>query len=163
MAPGKLGFHGYTTDYFVDNIFEIILRDIIGVRSNWIEKIVGDSTTESESNQIEYEKILKDFKYYSDAGKFSFKLDLYALTHVSALQTLNLDVYEDKQTEQLTGIDVDLTIHVLINMHLTMKLRTVSKQETLTAANELTALNNWAASRAGARQNSFDQISNVLK
>ena len=153
----------YTTDYFVDNIFEIILRDIIGVRSNWIEKIVGDSTTESESNQIEYEKILKDFKYYSDAGKFSFKLDLYALTHVSALQTLNLDVYEDKQTEQLTGIDVDLTIHVLINMHLTMKLRTVSKQETLTAANELTALNNWAASRAGARQNSFDQISNVLK
>ena len=153
----------YTTDYFLDNVLEIILRDIIGVRSNWIESIVGDSTTESESSQIEYEKILSDFKYDANNGKFTFKIDLYALTHTSVLQTLDLTVYEDKQTEQLTGIDVNLTIHVLINIKLSMKLRTVSKQENLTDANALTALNQWAASRAGARQNSFDEISNVLR
>ncbi len=151
----------YTQEYFMDNVAQILLHDVLGVRDEWMDDILGDTSTESTSKQIEYEKILKDFRYDSNAGKFTFKIDLYSLTHISVFQTLDLIVYEDKETEQLTGLDVNLTIHFLKDINITLKLTTVEKDTTLNESNELTIMNNWIASRADQRINSFDQISKV--
>ncbi len=152
----------YTQEYFMDNIAKILLQDCLGVQDRWMDSIIGDSdTSSSSSSQIEYEKILRDFKFDADAGKFVFKVDLYALTHTSVLDTLDLTVYEDKSTEQLTAVDVDLTIHVLLNIKIKLHLETVDKQTALTDSNKLTALEAWAASREGATVNQFKQISKV--
>ena len=149
----------YTTEYFLDNIAEIMLQDVLGVRDEWMDDIMGSSSTSSESKQIEYEKLLKDFRYDENDGTFTFKIDLYSLTHVSVFKTADLIVYEDKATEQLSGLDVKLTIHVAININVTLSLTTVAKDTELTDANKLTVMNNWVASRAGAQINKFEQIS----
>lgn len=151
----------YTQEYFMDHIAEIMLGDILGVQDRWIEDIVGDSSTDSTSKQIEYEKILKDFKYDEYAGKFTFKIDLYALTHVSVLQTLDLVVYEDKVTEQLTAVEVKTAIHLGKNINISLRLDTVSKDTTLNDSNKLTTMNNWISSRASDSINQFRQISKV--
>lgn len=149
----------YTQEYFLENIATILLQDCLGVQDKWMDDILGDSNTSSTSSQIEYEKILKDFRFDANAGKFTFKIDLFALTHVSVLDTLDLIVYEDKATEQLTTVDVNLTIHVLLNIKIALHLETVDKQTTLSDANRLTKLESWVASREGAQVNSFKQIS----
>ena len=151
----------YTQEYFMDNIAKILLQDCLGVQDRWMEKIIGDTDTSSSSSQIEYEKILKDFRFDANAGKFTFKIDLYALTHTSVLDILDLVVFEDKSTEQLTSVDVNLTIHVLLNIKVSLHLETVDKQATLNDSNKLTALDSWAASRQGAEVNKFVQISKV--
>lgn len=151
----------YDTDYFLDNIAEIMLRDLLGVNEDMMDDIIGNTSSEQSSTQIEYEKILKDFKFDSDAGKFTFKIDLYSLTHVSLLQTLDLIVYEDKQTEQLSGLEIKTTVHLLININIKLSLTTVEKDTELKDSNRITALENWAASREGAAKNSFVQISKV--
>lgn len=151
----------YTQEYFMDNIAKILLQDCLGVQDRWMDDIMGDSDTSSTSSQIEYEKILKDFRFDANAGKFTFKIDLYALTHTSVLDTLDLIVYEDKATEQLTSVDVNLTIHVLLNIKIALHLETVDKQATLNDSNKLTALDSWAAARQGAEVNKFVQINKV--
>lgn len=151
----------YTQDYFMENIASILLQDCLGVQDRWMDEIIGDTDTSSSSSQIEYEKILKDFKFDASAGKFTFKIDLFALTHVSVFDTLDLVVYEDKATEQLTTVDVNLTIHVVLNIKVGLHLETIDKQTTLNDSNKLTALDSWAASRQGAQVNSFKQISKV--
>lgn len=153
----------YTTEYFLDNIAEIMLQDVLGVRDQWMDSIVGNSSTESESQQIEYEKLLKDFRYDSNEGTFTFKVDLYSLTHVSVLQTADLIVYEDKESEQLTKVDIKLTIHMLLNINISLSLETVSKDTELTNSNKLTTMDSWVASRAGAQVNKFVEISKVKR
>lgn len=151
----------YETDYFLDNIAAVFLKDIFGLGDKTYETLVGTMSTDSSSSQIEYEKVLKDFRYSESLGQFDFKIDLYALTHVSVLQTLDLTVYEDKVTEQLTGLDVNVTVHFIGNIGITLKLTTVDKQTTLTDSNKLSALDSWAASREGATHNQFVEISTV--
>ena len=152
----------YETDYFLDNIAEILTQDLFGINDFWYETLIKGSSTSSSEGQIEYEKILKDFKYNADAGRFDFVIDLNALTHVSVLQTLDLTVFEDKDTEQLTGLNISLPIHLLsTTIGVDLKLTTVSKDTTLNESNELTAMNEWVASRSGAIHNSFVKISDV--
>lgn len=151
----------YSTDYFLENIAKIFLSDILGVQDRWMEKFLKDDSSSSESSQIEYEKILKDFRYDESAGTFTFKIDLYSLTHVDMLQTADLVVFEDKSTEQLSGVNLSLTIHFITNINAKLSLTTVSKDTTLSDANKLETLNNWAAYREGATINSFEQISRV--
>ena len=149
----------YTTEYFLDNVVTILLRDLLAVRSNWIDTILGDSSSESSETQIQYEKILKSFKYDESAGKFTFKIDLNALTHSSMLDTVDLDVYEDKATEQLTSVEVSLAVHVGLTLNVSLKLTTVDKQADLTDDNKLADLDYWAASREGAAINNWEKIS----
>ena len=151
----------YDTDYFLENIAEIMLRDLLGVNDDIMSDLLGDSSTSQESKQIEYEKILKDFKFDENEGTFTFKIDLYSLTHVSLLNTLDLIVYEDKQTEQLSGLDIKTTIRLGINFNISLSLTTVSKDTELTDSNRITALEDWVTSREGATKNSFGQISKV--
>lgn len=153
----------YSTEYFLDNIAEIMLQDVLGVRDQWMDSIVGDHSSESSSNQIEYEKLLKDFRYDSNEGTFTFKIDLYSLTHVSMLQTADLIVYEDKESEQLSKVDIKLTIHMVLNINISLSLETVSKDAILTDDNKLTTMDSWIASREGAQLNKFVEISKVKR
>lgn len=153
----------YDTDYFLENVLQILLGDLFGMGESIMNMIV-DSTAKDDDNptQIEYEKILRQFAYYEEESKFVVKVDLNALTHKDMLDTIDLVVFEDKETKQLSGIKVSLAIHVLLTISINLDLQTVSK-EPLSESNVLTSMNTWIASHNNDQLNNFAKISEVQK
>lgn len=133
-------------DYFLENILEIFLKNMLGMSDSIMKKIVGDgssgiSTGDSDS-QIRYEKILKNFEYNSSSETFLFQINLGELVNTTMLDTADLTVYSNDS--ELTGLKASLTVHVLINIDISLNVTLTDKDASLNSGNELTELNSWA-------------------
>lgn len=153
------------SDYFLDNIANVLLTDLLGVNADSFGDIMGDgSSTESTGTQIKYEEILAGFEYndnYSSTqGRFKFSVNLNSLLNLSIFDTVDLFVLTNKESSELDSISASLVIHVLINIKVELKI-TTSEKEQLSDSNMLTTMNNWVASRAGDAMNAW--VKNEVK
>lgn len=145
------------TDYFLDNIAEILLLDLLGMTDGAYDSIVGDgSTITSTGTQIKYEEILAGFSYndnYSDTqGQFDFKVNLKSLLNLSIFDNADLLVNTNKATEELDSLTLATTIHVLINLKIDLSVKTLEK-DTLKDENKLAVMDAWALSRVNDTMN----------
>lgn len=149
-------------DYFLDNILEIFLKNMLGMSDTIMNKIVGDdsstSSTVSEGSSISYEKLLKNFEYNGQNETFLFQINLGELTHSTMLDTADLIVYSDDS--ELTGLKASITVHVLININVSLYVTLADKDTTLNSSNELSELNAWASAHAND-SSSFVEVSRV--
>ena len=125
-------------DYFVDNILEILLKDVLGL-SDTMYNLVGN-LSKDESEQIHYEEILNSFVYNEKDGYFFFDINIAEIAHSTSLKSLTLKVYA--LDSQLTGLDVNLSISVLISIKVDMTLSLVEK-DVLKESNRLTEAENF--------------------
>ena len=154
----------YTTEYFMANLLDILLGKVMGMSGSIMDSIIGSTDTpdEEESSQIQYEKILRNFNYDADTTKFTFKVDLFALTHTKILDTIDLVVTGDPVKQELTNVNVAIAIHTLITISISLKLETVTK-EPLVDSNKLVALEAWVLAHSSDEVNNYKKISEVQK
>lgn len=136
------------SDYFLTNIANVLLVDILGLSQENVENILSNSDTSKTGTQIKYEEILKGFIYdnsYAEGqGRFKFTVNLNALLNLSIFNTIDLYVVTDTVTNELTSIETKLTILSIISA--AVSIETLEKDQ-LNDSNKLTVLDSWAASR----------------
>lgn len=157
-----------TVDYFLDNIAEIIIKDMFGIKDNYYNLIVNstedkEASTTQTSKQMEYEKILSDFKYNANEGTFDFIIDLYSMLHISALSEVNLKVYSDKSTNELTKVELTSNISFIVKIvGVQATIETLEKDE-LNDENKITEMDSWIASRTEDEINTKIEVSKIKK
>lgn len=157
-----------TVDYFLDNIAEIIMKDMFGFKDIYYNLIVTstenkEASTTQTSKQMEYEKILSDFKYNENAGTFDFVIDLYSMLHIAALSEVTLKVYSDKETNELTTIELSSNINFIIKIvGVEATIETLEKDQ-LNDENKITEMDSWIASRADDAENTKIEVSKIKK
>ena len=144
-----------TIDFFLDNIVEILCRDMLGF-TDTIMKSIEKSETE-EKAQIKYEDILQDFGYKQEGSKdyFHFEISLLALTGSSILSNnLILNVNADPVSHILKSMDVklDISLGITIGVTANFTLEDDSSME-LTESNRLSNLEAYISAHANDELN----------
>ena len=104
----------YTTDYFMDNILEILLCGMVGLNQSTYNRIGNMNTGEG---QIQYENIVEAYSYSSSEKKFNFGINVGELLKSDSLDSLTLDVYHNNSGIFNRAV-IDMEIKVLITLHL---------------------------------------------
>ena len=130
------------TDYFLENIIDIMCRDILSLQDLVMNEITK-STSNSENYQIPYEKILKSFIYNEKGGYFYFDIDVGALANSDSLTGLNLTVYDDLSTNELTGLKASLNISVGITIQVNLNATLVNHEREVNSGNIITTVESY--------------------
>lgn len=126
----------YETDYFLDNIANILLQDVLCLRDWVMDQIDLSGTSSSGSTQIKYEEILKDFRYNESANNFEFVLSLKALTNLSIFSDLTLKINKDPNASKLTGIKAHTAISIGLSFDIDLTLDLVDADEVVLQKDE---------------------------
>lgn len=130
-----------TTDYFMDNILDVLCGKVLGLRSTWMDMIAGSS---SSSSQMHYEKLLNDFNYNEEQGYFLIDLNISELAQNSDLESLIIKIYENKETKTLSALGINLNISVGITIKIEAMLSMTNNTSIeLTEDNRLLNLENF--------------------
>lgn len=128
--------------YFLDNIFDVLLKDMLGMKSLVMNLIELVDSSSGSSEPIKYEKILKDFQYNKSASYFFFDIDLAELTKNKNLNSLTLKAFVNDETKELTGLEVKVKITAIsISANLTL----VDKDLTANEENRIVDLEEFIA------------------
>lgn len=104
----------YNTEDFLDNILQILLGDIIGLRKTFMNQINDAISEHDDPNyQMKYEKILKDFAYNKEGHYFYFDVDLAEIANNTDLKSFNATIFTDSSDMNLTGVAVDLKVELV--------------------------------------------------
>ncbi len=134
-----------TPSYFLDNILEIFVIDILGVSEGMMNTI--GSLAKNENHTIHYEKILKNFIYNEASSYFYFDIDIADLAGSNSLKSLTLKVHT--ANNELKKVEIDLSISVLITIKVGLDITLVDREKDLNDGNRLTALENFVTSCNG--------------
>lgn len=137
-----------TTDYFLDNILDILMGDVFGF-GDTIMNLIDTSASGESDNQINYEKILTDFQYNKHDHYFEFGIDVNELANTTVFTATTLKVYTDSNDTQLTGISVTTGISVGLKINLSLNLTLANASIELTDANVLTKLESHISTYSG--------------
>ncbi len=132
-------------DYFFDNIVDIMCRDILSLKDLIMNEITK-AATGSDDYQIPYEKILKSFIYNEKESYFYFDIDIGALTNSESLTGLNLTVYDDLTTNELTGLKASLNISVGITIQINLDATLINHEREATDSNIIQAVEQYKVS-----------------
>lgn len=104
----------YNTQDFMDNILQILLGDVIGLRETFMNQI-NDAISEHNDPdyQMKYEKILKDFIYNETGHYFYFDVDLAEIANNDDLKEFNAVIHTDDTNVNLTGVGVNLEVELV--------------------------------------------------
>ena len=104
----------YNTQDFMDNILQILLGDVIGLRETFMNQI-NDAISEHDDPdyQMKYEKILKDFIYNETGHYFYFDVDLAEIANNDDLKEFNAVIHTDDTNVNLTGVGVNLEVELV--------------------------------------------------
>ncbi len=91
-----------TLDYFMDNIFEVLLGDIFGMNDDVISAIADAGGADTE-HQMHYDNLIKNYTYSNSV--YSLDLNLAELAGNEKMGTLGLTVTEG--IDQHEGVDED--------------------------------------------------------
>ena len=113
-----------TSDYFLDNIGDYLLGNLLGLSDNAINKIGKLTTKEGEKAPGDYANLFVGSNGFtctgSDTHTISAAINLGGLTNVEELNQLNVTItgakYNDK--EVIGSLHVDTKITVWINIHI---------------------------------------------
>lgn len=113
----------YNTADFFDDIINILLRDVVVLKSFYMNQI-SNAINKSSSNdyQMKYENILKDFKYAPEGHYFYFDINLAEIANNEQLTEFTLKVNTDDSNEQLVGINVKLGVSLIAGISINVQL-----------------------------------------
>lgn len=139
-----------TVDYFLDNILNIIMADMLGFGDTIMSVIdMSTSSSSSSSNQIHYEKILTDFQYNKHDHYFEFGLDVNELANTTVFTATTLKVHTDNSDTQLTGLSAVTGISVGLKIDLKLNLSLADASIELNDSNRLSKMESHIASHSG--------------
>ena len=98
-----------TNDYFLNNIVDILLKDVLGVTSDQVLNLINNSDS-SSSSSIKYEEILSDFRYSENKHSFFIDINMKALLGTGIINLFEVTIREDAANNILKGIDVKLGV-----------------------------------------------------
>ena len=122
----------YETPYLLKNIITVLLGDLLGLGNKILDAV---SNIEPGEGQIQYEKIIKDYKYTpnfslkhdsykggaaTNVDKYYFAIDVGELTQSKELKTLGVTVYA--KDGKLCGINIDMELNPGVGMTLNLKM-----------------------------------------
>ena len=110
-----------TNEYFLDNIVDILVKDILGVTNSTVLNALDSSSTSSTS-EIKYEEILSDFYYTESKNAFYFDINMKALTGTSIFDMFEVTVYEDPTNNILKGLSAKIRVNFGIKITATFDL-----------------------------------------
>ena len=114
-------------NYICDTVFG--LNDLV-------MSAIGNSTGSgpTEDNPIHYENLLNDFSYNSNSDRpfFNFKINLEEITKNSDISEVSLNVYEDRENKTFSGLDLTLSIQVLVQINIGVNFDLVDLGQTFT-------------------------------
>ena len=114
----------YDGEYFLDNIIEILLRDILSL-SDTIYDLIDSSATSGgsgEAHQIQYENVVSNFVFQKNEGIFKVGLDLNELTGLDLFNSTELTIKEDKNANILNDIYAVVSMTVGLKMTATIDI-----------------------------------------
>ncbi len=156
LIPTKTGTYTLneklSVDYFLDNILEILLADVMGF-GDTVMNLIENSAEESSGKQIAYEKILEDFYYNKTDNYFSFGINVNELANTTVFSATTLKIYADPNTNQLTGIKANTTISVGLKIKLGVDVDLLDAEETLSDSNRLSALESYVSAHINDAEN----------
>ena len=98
-----------TNSYFLDNIVDILIQDVLGITNEDILNKISESSS-SDSSAIKYEEILSDFKYSENKNAFDVAINMKALTGMSLFNDLAVTITEDPTNNILDGVNVHFSM-----------------------------------------------------
>ena len=98
-----------TNEYFLDNIVDILIKDILGISNQDILDKINESS-ESDSSAIKYEEILSSYNYSESKHEFDIGIDMKALTGMSLFNDLAVTITEDPSEHILDGVKVHFSM-----------------------------------------------------
>lgn len=98
-----------TNEYFLNNIVDILLKDVLGVTSDRVLNMINNSDS-SSSSSIKYEEILSDFRYSENKHSFFIDINMKALLGTGIINLFEVTIREDAANNILKGIDVKLGV-----------------------------------------------------
>lgn len=125
-----------TLDYFMDNIFEVLLGDIFGMNDDVINAIADAGGADTE-HQMHYDNLIKNYNYSNSV--YSLDLNLAELAGNEKMGTLGLTVTEgidqrEDVDEDNNPINISTTIMSKITASFDMNLAlNINMSGTLTA------------------------------
>ncbi len=125
------------TGYFMDNILTILLEDVLSLGDLITGSVEKSENNKDENYQIPYEKILKNFKYDKDNQFFFISADVGALANSKELKDVDLWIYDDLSTNELTGLKANLDIKVGITIKIALDLTLADHQKEATEDNKI--------------------------
>ena len=143
------------TDYFMDNILTILLKDVIGLSDTIMDAVESSTSSSGDSKQIKYENILKDFQYNKTDHFFAFDIDMNTIANTDGLFTsTTVKILTDESDTTLEGLQahLGLSVGIKINADITLKFEDDRSVE-LTAANKLVDMDNFISLHQGDTRN----------
>lgn len=133
LGIGTGNFMTYTltrtcdTQYFFDNILEILLGDVLSCSSTIMNLITDSDDTSTGESQMHYEKIINDFQYNEVNSFFYIDLNLAEIAHDNMFTVCTAKIYENPETKLLSGVDAKVTLNLkLIKIGLELELKMVN-------------------------------------
>ena len=157
----------YETPYLLQNIITVLLSDLLGFGDKILDAV---NNIETGSDQIEYEKIIKEYKYTKELSfkhnafnngvqtivdSYYFSIDVGELAQNNDLKTLGVTIYS--RNGELCGINIDMTLNPGVGMTLNLKMflqddcSDVSHDDM--SAGRISSMNAYAEAHAGDRIN----------
>ena len=124
-----------TLDDFFGNMMNYICDTVFGL-NDLVMSAIGNSTGSgpTDDNPIHYENLLNDFSYNSNSDRpfFNFKINLEEITKNSDISEVSLNVYEDRENKTFSGLDLTLSIQVLVQINIGVNFDLVDLGQTFT-------------------------------
>ena len=151
----------FDTDFFIANVLEIFLKDIIGVSNSLIDSIDTSTISSASSGNMRYEDILKTFVYSENDNLFYFGISLKALMGMKESSTLigdlNLTIHKKADSPELDGIQANLTLNLGIKINVSLDIELVDGSVELNDTNKLTKLEECVAMYAALPLNELQK------
>ena len=118
----------YNMEGFKANLMTVFMSDMLGLSSTVMSSVTN---IENNGKQIQYENIIDTYDYSGDATindshynggastpayKYTFSLNIGILAQSDSLEKLSLDAYVDKSTNQLSYLDLCLSLTAGVGM-----------------------------------------------
>ena len=141
------------TGYFMDNILTILLEDVLSLGDLITSSVERSENNKDENYQIPYEKILKNFKYDKDNQFFFISADVGKLANSSELKDVDLWIYDDLSTNELTGLKANLDVKVGITIKIALDLTLADHQKEATDENKIALVDSLINDTASLEMN----------
>ena len=157
----------YETPYLLKNIITVLLSDLLGFGDKILDAV---SNIETGSDQIEYEKIIKEYKYTKEfsfkhsafnngvqtiVDSYYFSIDVGELAQNDDLKTLGVTIYS--RNGELCGINIDMALNPGVGMTLNLKMFLQDDCSDTShddmSAGRISSMNAYAEAHAGDRIN----------
>ena len=132
----------FNGEYFADHILDIILGDVMGVSSTFMD--LFSELNLSSDEQIRYEKILTAFVYNKVDHFFYFEINMPEIAHTNSIEPLYLTVNTNEDDTELNGITATMNISLsAIKLSINLNVELLDAEEELTEANRLSKLESF--------------------